>query len=472
VADGQLSRLQFQTTLILVNTGEDTTAKVEFFGSDGNPLTMTFEGLGTGSSFEFPLEKGEALSTQSPGTDDVKVGYAKVTTTDGVDGTAVFTRTDFVNKQVLFEAGVPASRSQTQFVFLLDSLLDKDTGVAIVNPGLAPNNDPEPAKVELTLYDIDLNLISQETHEFLPGEHRARFISELFPEVAIQASEMRGIVTAVSDKPVVAVTVRQSDEPNVYFPEEVATMTTFPVILPNSLDRTIYFPQAVDGAFGQDQFQTTFILANAGLTNASVTLSFFDSAGQPMDLDLPGFGVRDNVRLTLVPRQFLFIQTAGTGLPKVGYARLTSNNLSVGGTAIFTQTDTPSGVTLFEAGVPSTIPRKTFSIFHDSLGVRDTGIAFVNASAEAAQVTVTLYDTDLKQISQNTLEKMEPGTHMACYSYQLFGTEQAQEMEGVVTVESTQPLAAVTVRQINDVDLVFPAEVPTLTTFPVIPGVP
>ena len=471
VADGQLARLQFQTTLILVNTGEDTTVEVELFGSDGEPLELTFEGLGTGSRFEFSLKKGEALSTQTPGTDEVKVGYAKVTTTDGVDGTVVFTRSDFVRKTVLFEAGVPASRSQTQFVFLLDSLLDKDTGIAIVNPGLPPYDDSEPVEVVLTLYDEDLNLISQEIHEFLPGEHTARFISELFPEVAIQASEMRGIVTATSDKPVVAITVRQSDEPNVYFPDEVATLTTFPVILSNSMNRTIFFPQAVDGAFGQDQFQTTFILANAGLTNASTTLAFFDSQGQPMDLSLEGFGTRNNVRLTLVPRQFVFIQTTGTGDPKVGYARLTSNNLSVGGTAIFTQTDTPSGVKLFEAGVPSTTPRRFFSIYHDSLGDRDTGIAFVNTADETATVGLSLYDSDLNLISKNTLE-MEPGAHMARYSYQLFGTAQAQEMEGVVTVESTQPLAAVTVRQINDVDLVFPAEVPTLTTFPVIPGVP
>jgi hypothetical protein len=45
-------------------------------------------------------------------------------------------------------------------------------------------------------------------------------------------------------------------------------------------------------------------------------------------------------------------------------------------------------------------------------------------------------------------------------------------MEGILVVESDQPLAAVTVRQNDDPVREFPFEVPILTTFPVIPGAP
>jgi hypothetical protein len=471
VADGQHSRLQFQTTLTLLNTGEDTSARIEFFDSNGQPLELTFKGLGTGSSFDVPLKKGGAISVQSPGEDEIKVGYAKVTATDGVDGTAVFTRSDWIRKQTLFEAGVPASKAQTQAVFLLDSLGDKDTGVAIVNPGLPPYGSSGPAEIEMTLYDDDLNLIDQVTREFAPREHQAKFISELFPEVGLQASEMQGIVTLSSDKPFVAITVRQRDDPALWFPDEVATMTTFPVLTANNLSRDLYFPQVVDGVFGQDQFQTTFVLANAGYFSASVTLAFFDFQGEPMSLNLVGWGERDNIRVTLVPRHFIFLQTAGEDEPQVGYARVTSAQLSVGGTAIFTQADIPSEVTLFEAGVPATAPRRMFSLYHDSLGARDTGVALVNVADEIAEVRVRLYDLDRQLIGEDEFE-LNPARHLARYTYQLFPSlPQAEEMEGVLTVESSQPLAAVTVRQINRPELAFPAEVPTLTTFPVIPGV-
>ena len=65
-----------------------------------------------------------------------------------------------------------------------------------------------------------------------PGEHRAQFIHELFPAAVEQALEMQGVVVVSSDQPLVAVTLRQNDNPGADFPEEVPTLTTFPVIPP------------------------------------------------------------------------------------------------------------------------------------------------------------------------------------------------------------------------------------------------
>jgi hypothetical protein len=97
----------------------------------------------------------------------------------------------------------------------------------------------------------------------------------------------------------------------------------------------------------------------------------------------------------------------------------------------------------------------------------------VNPLQEVVEVHLRLYDKELNQIGDRVFY-LEPGAHLARLIYELFphSASQASEMEGVVTVTSSGPLATVTVRQNNDVDLVFPAEVPTLTTFPVIPGVP
>src|SRR5690606_41446075 len=52
----------------------------------------------------------------------------------------------------------------------------------------------------------------------------------------------------------------------------------------------------------------------------------------------------------------------------------------------------------------------------------------------------------------------------------IYVVDQLQEAEGIATIASDQPLAAVTLRQNDDGAIDFPAEVPTLTTFPVISG--
>ena len=120
----------------------------------------------------------------------------------------------------------------------------------------------------------------------------------------------------------------------------------------------------------------------------------------------------------------------------------------------------------------------------DSLGARDTGFAIVYppeedtspADAPDAIVTIRLYDKQYGLVAERTLPPMAPGSHMARYVNQMFEDQevvnQAQEMEGILVVESDQPLVAVTVRQNDEPLKEFPQEVPILTTFPVIPGAP
>ena len=65
-----------------------------------------------------------------------------------------------------------------------------------------------------------------------PGSHLARFVHEMFedPQVKTQAREMEGMLVIESDQPMVAVTVRQNDDPMKQFPQDVPVLTTFPVV--------------------------------------------------------------------------------------------------------------------------------------------------------------------------------------------------------------------------------------------------
>jgi photosystem II stability/assembly factor-like uncharacterized protein len=475
IGDGRDGDIQCQTTLIFVNTGGDTVLKVEFFDSAGQRMAVPLGGLGTDSSFLVPLAAGGAFSAQTPGQGTFQVGYARVTTSDAVGGTAVFTRTDPASGRILYEAGVPATPASLAFSILLDSLDVKDTGLALVNA--APSGLRRPAgeaKLTLRLYDKTPNMLAEKTLRLASGpdagEHQAKFIHELFPELKEQASEMEGMVVVTSDQPVAAVTLRQNDDPTKQFPAKVPTLTAFPVVPFNNLQSVFYFPQIGEGTVADIRLRTTLALTNMGAFAAPVKVEFFDRAGAPLEMKLKSYPAGSTVQFALGAGQSLFEQTqpVGDGI-RLGYARVTTN-LWVGGTAVFTRSDAPSGVILYEAGVPASRPLYEFSVFLDSLQHKETGLAFVNTSSVEASATFRLYDKQYGLIAEKVLD-LAPLENVSKFVYEIFeGVGGVDEMEGVVTVESTQPLAAVTVRQTDNPALSFPQEVPTLSAFPVIPG--
>jgi hypothetical protein len=163
---------------------------------------------------------------------------------DGVGGTAVFTRVDGSTGAVLYEAGVPASTSLSEFTIFLDSLDNKNTGLAIVNTGPAAEN---PASIPADVFDTLLfeladkfnkiiattivtlaregnsgdgiaSLGQQPTHEGPPIKI-AKFVNEIFDG---QGLDMEGRVS-VKGAQMAAVTLRTNDAPN-------PTLTAFPVV--------------------------------------------------------------------------------------------------------------------------------------------------------------------------------------------------------------------------------------------------
>ncbi len=227
VGDGTVASIRLQTSLIFVNAGAGTDLLLEFFDSLGDPLPLDLGDLGTESSFDLNLGSGEALSVLTAGTGSLQVGYARVTTSPAVGGTAVFTRADVPSGSLLYEAGVPASTPLSDLSMVVDTSGDRSTGLAlVVPPDAAPSGD---VSVILRLFDQAFSLLSEVTLQLAPGEHLPRFVDQLFPDVE-GIDEMEGSLTIESSVPLAAVTIRQNDQPGVEFPNEVPTLTTFPVI--------------------------------------------------------------------------------------------------------------------------------------------------------------------------------------------------------------------------------------------------
>ncbi|HSR53046.1 MAG TPA: CRTAC1 family protein [Acidobacteriota bacterium] len=239
LGDGTVLGIGFNTTLLLTNVGEDTLARIEFFETGGaGPLVVDLGDFGSGSSFDIPLAQGSTVVLETAAAGPLQVGFARIFGGPGVNGVAVFTRSELETEPSqqlpVTEAGFLVATPLQSFSLILDSIGVRDTGLAIVHPPLEDDSPGPSANVTLKLYSQSFELLGEHTLDPLPpGTHVARFISEFFqeqPEVAAMAAEMRGLVTVESDRPLVAVTLRQTDDPQLPFPMEVPILTGFPVI--------------------------------------------------------------------------------------------------------------------------------------------------------------------------------------------------------------------------------------------------
>ena len=228
IGNGQFGGIGLQTSLSFASTtSQNGSVQIEFFESSGDPLALTLEGLGSDSSFNFDLNRGESIVVQTDGLGGIKAGYARISTTGGIGGSAVFRRTDVPSGILETESGVPSARPLNSFSVFVVTTGDADTGLALANPGPAPAG--EAAAIGLKLFDMSGALLAESELELGTGQHTAQFVTQLFPDVE-GIDEMRGLLEVSSPVPIVAVTLLQNDDPATPFPEDVGTLTAFPVL--------------------------------------------------------------------------------------------------------------------------------------------------------------------------------------------------------------------------------------------------
>ncbi len=223
VGNGQVGIIQFTTNFLFEQTGSDTIMVLDFFSTpNGDPMVVELTGQGTNSTFEIEIDRGETVSLVTSGIGSLQVGYARVTASSGLVGTAVFTRVD--GGTTVTEAGVLGLTPGQDWSFVVDTREAKDSGVAIVNPPANGTTSTAMAEVILRLYDSQANLLGTDTRVMANGAHLAEFVTQIFSGIP-DVDEMFGSMTIESDQPVVLVNLRQNDDPNVAFPGEVPILT-------------------------------------------------------------------------------------------------------------------------------------------------------------------------------------------------------------------------------------------------------
>ncbi len=231
IGNGQAGPIGLQTAMNLANVSAgQVPVQLDFFDSNGDPMMLRIEGLGSGSTFNFALGSGQSRVLETSGQGAIQAGYARVTSEEGLGGSAVFSRTDLPSGLLETESGVPASVPGTSFFLFVDTTGNAETGVALANPTPGPAGDGG-GFMELRLEDTSGAELATRELELTAGQHTAQFITQLFPNVE-GIDEMRGLLAISSPFPIVAVTLLQNDDPATSFPEDVGTLTAFPVLEP------------------------------------------------------------------------------------------------------------------------------------------------------------------------------------------------------------------------------------------------
>jgi len=447
VANGTFEGGSLRTTFLLFNpTATAATATITLTDDLGEAFEVTIPGLGTDVRFgPITLGAGQTRVLQTDGTGVVRAGAANVEASSPIAVSAIFTLYDTAGT-VMTEGGVGASSPLSDFVIPVDTVDPFNTGIALFN------SDEQDITVNFSLVALDGAPVASTSAGLLHFGHLARFVAGqdgLFPGV----TGFRGTLRVHATRAIAAVTLRQHASP--------ISNTTLPVVAANGTGVQFNLPQVADGQVSNSSIsmRTTFIVVNVSSASANVNFSLRKQDGTPLAVTIPG-GVADNSAnfTRLVPSGgSAFFQTDGSGPLEVGSAQVTSD-VPVGVSAIFTVYSGEAFMT--EAGVGDSAARAAFTLPVDVRPGANTGVALFNPNDAPSSVTIRLYDAQGQKLNDAAPVVLAARSQTAKLVSELFTV--SGTFLGSLAISTTQPIAAVTLRQ-NNAPLCY-------TTLPVAAG--
>ena len=197
------------------------------------------------------------------------------------------------------------------------------------------------------------------------------------------------------------------------------------------------FAHMGDGDFpGQKEpLQTGYVLVNNSGQPAAGEIHFFGNDGGPLELTVDEV-VGSSFPFALNPGQIKRLTTDGVGELKEGWARVRSDQPIVVTSNFGAFREDGSVIT--DVGVGESELGTEFTIFADTIGSNDTGVAVSNPDDEQAlDIEITLRDAAGNDVDQEMLH-LEARGHLAAFLGQLFPDVGAiNEFEGTVVLRST-----------------------------------
>ena len=205
---------------------------------------------------------------------------------------------------------------------------------------------------------------------------------------------------------------------------------------------TLTFAHLGDGHFaGQDEpLQTSYTIVNNTRKSAAGTIHFFQDDASPLELEIDGV-TDSSFPFQLQSGSQQRFTTSGAGDLKSGWTRIRSNQPLVVTSSFGAIRE--DGTVISDVGVGESELGTEFTIFADTIGTNDTGVALTNPhDDDPVDIEMTLRDAGGVVVAQEQLH-LEPRGHTALFVHQLFPEVPGiREFEGTVVLKSTTAAAA------------------------------
>ena len=422
--------------VFLVNTdlNQSSSGKISARNGSGDRTAITLGGLSSDSNndLDFTLGGGGALSLTSSGSSEF-VGSLRVKADREVAGTGLF-------ESQFGTTGVGASRPLYTFIAPIDFRDDPDPDKD-VNTGFAlANLDGRDAKVYIQAQDRSGNVQGSSVVDIQGNGHQANFISEYLPGTLPTIFEGSAVVTANRR---IAATVISTGGQDVF--------TTFPVIQSRIFTRSFFAQFAHAGDLSSE-----LLLVNPSDTQtANVTVTVRTSGGNPASVVLSGENLPQGTKqLSILPLGSISLQTQSD---IVGSVEVETGDVPVGGVVLF------SSPTVGTAGVGESFPETDFilPIARDTDIDIDTGIAMVNTTDQAVQVTLTVRMESGSQMGSDRIISLGARQQLANFPNEApLNLGLPNQFTGSVWISAEAEIAATVIRLDSNAGV--------LTTFPVI----
>jgi len=218
IGDGVAAGRNVQTELVILNrTSSTAEGSVEFCDSGGQPLPLFLQGEGTTetprvqtdfrvaplSSLRIRTAGKGLVPSETPGPSVLlpASGYAQIQSRVPIDVRAVYVSVEQDTGRVS-EAGIASSTGWTSALADVENSLATGTAAALA----LVNTEDTAVEVSISLRDVPgaSRILTLDPHE-----HRAQFISELFPEIDV--SNLSGSLLIFANGRVTGVALRTQD---------------------------------------------------------------------------------------------------------------------------------------------------------------------------------------------------------------------------------------------------------------------
>jgi chitodextrinase len=186
------NKSHWHTTIFVDNHGTGAASgTISLINSDGTPMQASFvdesgNAAARNGQITFQLGAGQTHKYTSTAATPLQVGYGVMTTNAPVAANVIFSHYGGAGAEYLIaEAGAPSTTAMGKQAVFVDTQFGFNSGIAIANPSSSTQ------AIALDLVDANGRVIMSTTQTLGPGQHFAKFLTEIFPNVPSMAGRLQ-----------------------------------------------------------------------------------------------------------------------------------------------------------------------------------------------------------------------------------------------------------------------------------------